>query len=202
MVSQFGQLIRRKMIKIEDLVIPSNNDNILLIDNGYDISIISNNSFLIETYTGTFFNVDGATFNMKFNHLELVNDYYTVVMLTSIKLVILKINQCLLDKEPSQYESLLQPHQTRAFGCIVNNVAQRHPEMDGKQISQCICNDKDTLPLHFYGWKFFLRIRKPSQDELKSIPMYELTSSLEYKPQSRISTRRLSKVHVEVGVKD
>ena len=74
MVSQFGQLIRRKMIKIEDLVIPSNNDNILLIDNGYDISIISNNSFLIETYTGTFFNVDGALFNMKSNNLQLVND--------------------------------------------------------------------------------------------------------------------------------
>ena len=53
-------------------------------------------------------------------------------MLPSNKLVILRINQFLLDKEPSQHESLLQPHHARAFGVIVNNIAQRHPEMDGK----------------------------------------------------------------------
>ena len=54
MVGQFGTLIRRRMIKIDDLVIPSNSKNILLIDNGCDISIISNSSFFIETFTGTF----------------------------------------------------------------------------------------------------------------------------------------------------
>ena len=57
------------MIKIDDLVIPSNNDNILLINNGCDVSIISNNSFLDETFTGIFLNVDGALFNMKSNNL-------------------------------------------------------------------------------------------------------------------------------------
>ena len=76
---------------------------------------------MIETYAGTFFNVDGALFNMKYNNLELVNDCYTVAMLPSNKLVILKTNQCLLDKEPYQHESLLQPHQTRAFGVIIND---------------------------------------------------------------------------------
>ena len=73
---------------------------------------------------------------MKSNNLESVNYCYTVAMLPSNKLVILKYNQCLLDKEPSQHESLLQSHQTRAFGFIINDVAQRHPEMDGKQGGQ------------------------------------------------------------------
>ena len=68
-VGQFEILIRRRMIKINDIVTPSNNENILLIDNSCDVSIISNNSFLIETYTGTFLNVDGALFNMKSNIL-------------------------------------------------------------------------------------------------------------------------------------
>ena len=85
---------------------------------------------------------------------------------------------------------------------VINNVAQRHPEIDGKQGGQCICIDTDTLPLHFDGWKCFLHIRKSSQDELKSLHVYELTSTFEYKPQSRINTRRLTKDHVEVGVKD
>ena len=68
----------------------------------------------------------------------------------------------MLDKEPSQHELLLQPHQARAFGVIVDDVAQSHPEMDGKQGGQCICIDTDTLPFHFDGWNYFLHIRKPS----------------------------------------
>ena len=161
------------MIKIDNLLIPSNNENILLIDNSCDVSIISNNSFFIETYTGNFFNVDGALFSMISNNLEVVNDCYTAAMLPSNKLVNLKINQCLLDQEPSQHESLLQPRQAGAFGFIINDVAQHYPEMGVKQGGQCICIDKDTLPLHSDGWKCFLHIRKPSQDELNSLPMYE-----------------------------
>ena len=68
MVGRFGNLIKKRMIKIDDLVIPSNNENIFLIDNGCDVSIISNNYFLIETCTGTFFNVDCALFNMNSNN--------------------------------------------------------------------------------------------------------------------------------------
>ena len=152
MTGHIGTLFKkRRMIKIDDLVIPSNNESILLIDNGCDVSIISNNSFLIDTYTGTFFNVDGALINMKTNNLQLVNDCYTVAILPSNKLVILKINQCLLDKDPSQQESLLQPHQARAFSVIIDDVAKRHPTNDGKQGGQCICISTDTLPLHFDG---------------------------------------------------
>ena len=124
------------MTKIDDLVIPSRIERIFLIDNGCDVSIISNNSFLINTYTGTFFNVDGALLNMKTNNLQLVNDCYTVAILPSNKLVILKINQCLLDKDPSQQDLLLQPHQVRAFGVVVDDVAKRHLSKDGKQGGQ------------------------------------------------------------------
>ena len=58
MVGHSGKIIKRRMISIDNSVIPSNNENMLLIDNGCDVNIISNNFFLIETFTGTFFNVD------------------------------------------------------------------------------------------------------------------------------------------------
>ena len=61
----------------------------------------------------------------------------------------MELNNCLLEKKPTQIESLLQPHQTRAFGVVVNDVAKRHPAMDGKQDSQCISIGADSLPLHF-----------------------------------------------------
>ena len=48
----------------------------------------------------------------------------------------------------------------------------------------------------------FLHIKKPSPEEIKSLPVYELTSPHEYKPQSSINTRRLNKTHVRGGVQD
>ena len=184
----------------EDLVIPSTKDNILLIDNGCDISIISKNSFLIQTLTGIFYNVDGALHNMHASNLQLVSNCFTLAILPSNTLIILKLNNCLLDNNESQTESLLQPHQARAFGVVVNDVAKRHPAMDDKQGSQCISIGADTLPLHFDGWKCFFQIRKPSQEELKTLPVYELTSPHEYKPQSSFNTRSLTPDHVEVNV--
>ena len=64
---------------------------------------------------------------MTSNNLELINKCYTVAILPSNNLIILKVNQCLLDKEPSQQESLLQPHQARAFEVIINDVAKHYP---------------------------------------------------------------------------
>ena len=89
------------MIRLNDLVIPEN-ENILLINNGYDISIISKNYFSNLTFTGILFNVDGALHNMKSKNSQLINDCYATVILPSNKLVVIEINQCLLDKTPSQ----------------------------------------------------------------------------------------------------
>ena len=89
------------MIRLNDLVIPEN-ENILLINNGYDISIISKYYFSNLTFTGILFNIDGALYNMNSNNLQSVHDYYATVIFPSNKLVVIKINQCLLDKTPSQ----------------------------------------------------------------------------------------------------
>ena len=100
----------------------------------------------------------------------------------------------------NQHESLLQPHQARAFGIVIDYIARRHPGKDGKPGGQCIHVGTDKLPLHFDGWKCYFHIRKPSQEELKSLPVYELTSPHPYQPQSSLNTRRLQKGFVKVGV--
>ena len=45
-----------------------------------------------------------------------------------------------------------------------------------------------VLPLYFDGWKTFLSICKPSDNELSSLTRLELTSPLHYKPQERVTT--------------
>ena len=107
MLNNLGTLKGRRMTNREDLVIPSNKDNILLIDNGCDISIISKNSFLIQTLTGIYYNVDGALLDIHASNLQLVSDCFTLAILPSNEFVILKLNNCLLDKNDTQTESLL-----------------------------------------------------------------------------------------------
>ena len=85
---EVDDIIARRGKRHGDLFIPSRTDNILLIDNGCDISIISNNSFLLNTYTSTYFTVDGTLPNMKTNALELVNDCFCCAQLPNNKLVI------------------------------------------------------------------------------------------------------------------
>ena len=99
----------RKVTKIEDLVI-SLDEEILIIDNGCDQTIININSYLIVIHTGICFNVDGALDCMSSSKLELVNKCYTVATFTNKPPVLLKINQALIDTNPSQTEALLQPH--------------------------------------------------------------------------------------------
>ena len=83
----------------------------------------------------------------------------------------------------------------------VEDVANRHSTRDGRSGGQCLQIGTETLPLHFDGWKCFFDIRKPTQEELKSLPVFEITSPLPYKPQSSLSTRRL-KDKIEVGVEE
>ena len=152
----------RRMTNHNDLIIPSSQEELLIIDNGCDITIISKNSFLIQHYTNTYFNVDGALINMNTNNLQLVNDCFTCVQLPNNKLAIFKLNNCLLDNDVTQRESLLQPHHARAFGIVIDDVARRHPGRDGKPGGQCIHVGTEKLPLHFDGWKCYFHIRKPS----------------------------------------
>ena len=189
----------RKVTTIGDLVVTTD-ECILIIDNGCDQTIINKSCFKIDTHTGIFYNVGGALGSMSCSNLELVNSAYTLVQLPSCK-VIVRINQALLDCDPSQTEALLQPHQARAFGVMIDDCARCHVAANGKPGGQCIGIGEDTLPLHFDGWKCYLRIRLPSVEEINSLPIYELTSPNPYNPQQSHRLRRVSN-NLEVSVKE
>ena len=111
--------------------VSSDNENILVVDSGCDQSIVSYSSFVVGCRTGISYSVDGALDDMKSKEpLEVVNRCITCCSLTPTKdKILIELNQCLLDLS-SQSESLLQPHQARAYGVIVNDVAKRHLATD------------------------------------------------------------------------
>ena len=92
--------------------------------------------------------------------------------------VIFKFNQVLLNTEPGLKESLLQPYQARANGVIVHDVPTRYAGNDSTCGTQRIVVNNDEIPLFFDGWKCYLNIRKPTHVEIRTLPVYEITSGL------------------------
>ena len=100
-----------------------------------------------------------------------------------LRSIILRINQALLDLDSKQIEALIQPHQARAFGIMIYDCTSCHLTKDDKPGGQHIWVSSDTLPLHFDGWKCYLRIKIPSIIKMKTLPIFELTSHFPYKAQ-------------------
>ena len=107
------------------------NEDLWLIDNGCDQSAVSNNCFSVGTQTSTFFTASGAIHSISALQLELVNDVVTCVVMDNGPNILVKLNQCILDTDLNQHESLLQPHQARSFGIIVDDCARCHLGNDG-----------------------------------------------------------------------
>ena len=95
-----------------------------------------------------YFTVDGVLPEMKGKHpLEVANNCITTCILPNKNRVLLVINQALLDLNSANFESLLQPHQARAFGVVVNDVASRHLATEKKQGSQnLVVDEKNSTP--------------------------------------------------------
>ena len=129
---------------LEDLIIRTD-ENIMVIDNTCDQSIININAFYVTSFAGVLYNVGGALQGMSSSSLELVNEAYTLTILPNNDKVIFMLNQCFLDRYPLQTEALLQPHQARAHDVIVDNWATCHVGSTG--------NPGGTMP---YCYRYYI----------------------------------------------
>ena len=162
---------------------------IAVIDSGCDQCIININSFVIKSYSGLLFCVTGALAGMISGEaLELVSDAYTLLICPDGREILAKFNQVLLDRNPDQEETLIQPHQLRSNGVVVDDVPTCHIASNGKPGRQCINVGGTEIPLYFDGYKTYLRLARPSEQQMKNYPTYVLTSEQPYEPQRRKCT--------------
>ena len=61
------------------------NENMLVIDNGYNQTIINIDLFLIYTFASVKYKINGALSKMSSSSLELVSDAYTLVTIDENK---------------------------------------------------------------------------------------------------------------------
>ena len=177
-------------------------DTIMIIDSACDQSMIPSTCCRVLESTSQYFYVDGAMPGMRSsaplqvkNVCVLITNPYSNIKLIGI------INQALYINDDSHYEALLQPHQARSHGTAVDDCARFHQDSDGNPGKQCIKVPGFTIPLLHDGLKAYLKISKPSQDDLKNYPIVELTSPAPYNPSERLYTRRVggcNRVDIEV----
>ena len=165
-------------------------NTILIIDNVCDQSIIAQNSFVVLSRPGIKFYVDGALNGRMESDVPLeVVDAVIVLTMSDGSKLILQMNQSLLDSCPTQYESLLQPHQCRAHGVRIDDCPIQHRTIDGNNGTQSIRIMDRIIPLQFDGLKCYMKITKPTSHDVSKYPRVELTSPLPYNPRC-IYTRR------------
>ena len=124
---------------------------------------------------------------MTSSKLELVNEAYTVVTLPNNTKVIFKINQAFLDRDLNQTEELLQPHQAKSFGVIVDDCAKIHLATYGKPGGQYLQVGNKQCDIHFDGRKCYFKIKTLREADLKKYEIFGLTFALDYNPQRRYS---------------
>ena len=167
--------------------------------NEYQFSIFFINSFLIHTFAGVSHKINSALSNMKSNTLELVSDDYTLVTINEHKKFVFKLNQVFLDRNPLQREALLQPHQMRAFGVMVDDCSRSHLGPSNRPGGKCIIVNNIQYDMHFDGWKCYFQTQKPTHNDLRKYPIVELTSGLAYEPQRLYSRRVQGKLPLDLS---
>ena len=165
-------------------------ENIAVVDSGCDQCIINKKPFIIKVYSGEYFSITGGLACMTTGTtLELVSEAYTVLICQNGDNVLVQLNQVLLNRDPDQTESLLQPHQLCASGVLVDDVPTCHTASTGKPGTQCVQVGDRKIPLYFDGYKTYFRLARPSEEDMQRLPVYRLTSELPYEPQCRKNTR-------------
>ena len=101
------------------------------------------------------------------------------------------LNQSLLITDENHREGLLQPNQARAFGTAIDDCSRQHLGVDGKPGTQSMKVPGHTIGLLHDGWKAYLYIERPSDDDMDKYPVIELTSPMKYEPHKRYQTRRV-----------
>lgn len=173
------------------LVIPTDDEPMSIFDTGCDNSLINLNSYIVGHYLGIKYNLKGALNGMgNAQTLELANNCMTKIVCKDRSFIGV-VNQCLVDEDPEQTESLLQPHQLRAHGVLLDDVPPCHLRIDGNPGTLRLKVGETEVPLYFDGLKTYIICVRPTEEEIHSLPHVILTSTEPYEPRTRHYTRRV-----------
>ena len=130
-----ASLFVRRVRKKGNLDLYDRDDKVLVIDinSECDQSMIHSSACHVLNFTSQYFQINGVMSDMRSNEaLQVVNAAVLITNpYTKYKLIGI-INQSLLLCDVNCTESLLQPHQARCFGTVIDDCCKHHMSTGGK----------------------------------------------------------------------
>ena len=102
-------------------------------------------------------------------NLRLVHAITAVV--TKDWTILVQINYAAL----SEYNSIISTNHVRAFGHLVDDVPRRFWGTQTISLKYGTSKVHQVIPLNFYGGLVWMNIRRPTQQELNEVEVYDLT---------------------------
>ena len=154
-------------------------ESILIMDTAADQCTCGGSAWIVLHDTGKRVQCSGYLVGQKCTPLPIVSAI-TCVEAEGHDPCLFLINQACYHGNEKQTESLCHPYQAMEHGvsfCLTPNDTSTIKSEPG---GQCMIVDEQKFPLRYDGRKMFLRIRRPSMQELKELEVFEITSPNEY----------------------
>ena len=100
-------------------------------------------------------------------------------------------NQACYYEHSEQKKSLIHPYQAMYHGVKFCLTPKSRLTQEGEVGKQMMTVDEQKIPLLYDGRKLFLKIRKPSKDEMKTLETFEITSPAPYDPERENDTENM-----------
>ena len=165
--------------------------NILIMDTAADQCTCGGPAWLILNETGENVKCNGY---LKGKHifdgpsLPLVSAL-TCVQLENQEPLLLLVNQACYYDDINQDESLCLPFQAEEHGVTFNLTPKDRTDTNGNLGQQKLTIEGKDIPLKFDGRKMYLDIRQPTEDEVDTLEVFELTSPEPFEPDGNAESR-------------
>ncbi len=157
----------RNLLKINAKTSSEDGYGVMYLDSGADSCSIGGDAWHIDYYTGRYARVSGyKNENGPVDEKVPIGGGITAVDLPSGEAVLLRANESTIDPDAN---SLLSNNQLQAAGCVIYEKARRFGGKSAIKVDDLI------VPLHMDGGLMAIKIRKPTEQELQDLPVYDLT---------------------------
>ena len=148
-------------------------------DSHADTSCVNKHAYVETIVDGL--TVDAIPFDSrigKLTNLPIVHAIFAVDNITTFETHLIRLNHSIYIRDMEH--SLLCPNQARAFGTIVDDVP---PHLDHTGCSTfSLCTGNHSFPLESYGPTAFLRVRRPTDEELSTLQPIDITDHTGWDP--------------------
>ena len=169
------------------------------VDSHADTCCVNKHAYVETVVEGI--TVDAIPFDQRIgrlSNLNIVHAIYAIDNQSTFETNLVRLNHSIYIKDMEH--PLLCPNQAREYGCIVDDVPV-HLDHTGQSTFSLHVQDK-SFPFEAFGPTAYLQVRRPTDEELHSLPVLDITNEHGWEPYGDITKEDISSLISRVSVED